>query len=162
VSVLRGSREGEIAGVIRRRGGVSALMVLAFALSGCSADTEMFRADWKWWQRSSAPQAARGAGPDHLVGADGACPETIAPRGVALGMSECELVRSVGPTQDIQVGRNERGERTAVIVYQQGERAGRYRFVSGLLTEIEAVAPTAPPKPQKKPRQKKPPPRQNT
>lgn len=147
---------------IRIRAQFGAAALCALLLAGCSADTEMFRADWKWWQKSSAPAAPRAASPQHLVGADGSCPDSIAPRGVALGMSECELIRSAGPTQNIQIGRNERGERTAVIVYASGERAGSYSFTSGLLTSVEAVAPPPAParKPAKKPR--KPPPPRNT
>ena len=75
-----------------------------------------------------------------------------------------ELVRSLGPTQNIQIAANERGERTAVIVYPAGDRAGSYNFRAGQLVAIEAVAPPpAPPRAAKKPRRKTPPPqRQGT
>lgn len=139
-------------------------LTAAAGLAGCSADYGAMKPDWGWWSRSSPtqptmasmPTAARG---EHLVGQDGACSEAIQPRGVALGMSECELIRSAGPTQNIQVGQNERGERATTIVYPQGEYAGSYQFRNGILTSVEAVAPPPAPakpkaKPAKKPRKK--------
>ena len=79
-------------------------------------------------------------------------------RGVALEMSECDLVRAVGYTDQVEISRNERGERSVVLTYLQGERPGIYRFVSGRLKSIErapelpaAAKPTAPKKPGKKP-----------
>jgi hypothetical protein len=79
-------------------------------------------------------------------------------RGVALEMSECDLVRAVGYTGQVEISRNERGERSVVMTYLQGERPGIYRFVSGRLKSIErapelpaAAKPTAPKKPAKKP-----------
>jgi hypothetical protein len=62
-------------------------------------------------------------------------------------MSECQLVQLAGPAHQIDIGTNERGERTAVITYPTGDRAGIYRFTSGTLVSIEA-APAAP-KPSK-------------
>ena len=79
-------------------------------------------------------------------------------RGVALEMSECDLVRAVGYTGQVEISRNERGERSVVLTYLQGERPGIYRFVSGRLKSIErapelpaAAKPAAPKKPGKKP-----------
>jgi hypothetical protein len=79
-------------------------------------------------------------------------------RGVALEMSECDLVRAVGYTGQVEISRNERGERSVVLTYLQGERPGIYRFVSGRLKSIErapelpaAAKPTVPKKPGKKP-----------
>jgi hypothetical protein len=73
-------------------------------------------------------------------------------------MTECDLVRIAGPTNQIDVGTNERGERTAVLTYPQGERAGIYRFASGLLVSIEGLPQAAaPPKRAKPARTRKPP-----
>ena len=73
-------------------------------------------------------------------------------------MSECDLVRAVGYTGQVEISRNERGERSVVLTYLQGEHPGIYRFVSGRLKSIErtpelpaAAKPTAPKKPGKKP-----------
>jgi hypothetical protein len=62
-------------------------------------------------------------------------------------MTECDLVRLAGPADRIEIGANERGQRTAVMTYPQGERAGIYRFTSGVLVSVER--PPEPPKPQR-------------
>lgn len=114
-----------------------AVGVLALLVASCSADWAMFRADWNWWSNtgSQAPQAAP---PDGLVSVEGSCPPAAnPPRGIALGMTECDLIRAAGATDQITVSMNERGERIAVITYPQGEHAGIYRFGSGLLVSIE-------------------------
>ena len=89
---------------------------------------------------------------DGLISAEGTCPQAASqPRGVALGMTECDLIRVAGPTEQVSIAANERGERTAVITYPQGERAGVYRFVSGVLISIEAAPePSAPQRRKKK------------
>ena len=69
-------------------------------------------------------------------------------------MTECELVRLPGPTDRIEIGANERGQRTAVITYPQGERAGVYRFTSGVLVSVERS-----PEPPKRPGPQRPAPR---
>ena len=57
--------------------------------------------------------------------------------------------------RNLDIGANPAGQRTAVMTYLQGERAGIYRFVSGRLKSIERVAePAAPARPAKKPRAK--------
>ena len=61
-------------------------------------------------------------------------------------MTECDLVRLAGPTDQIAIT-NERGERVTTITYPQGERAGIYRFNSGLLVSIEGTP--EPPKAQR-------------
>jgi hypothetical protein len=96
--------------------------------------------------------------PARLVGPDGSCPAATTESGfvgsgIALEMSECEVIERAGPPANMDIGANRRGERTAVMTYLQGERAGVYRFVSGRLTSIERVAqPDAPARPAKKPR----------
>jgi hypothetical protein len=79
-------------------------------------------------------------------------------RSIALEMSECDLVHAAGYTNQVEISTNERGERSVVLTYLQGEQAGIYRFVSGRLKSIERVAeppapakPAAPKKPAKKP-----------
>ena len=127
-------------------------LALGLLVGGCSADVALFRADWNWWSNNApAPGSARTAAPaEGLVGPDGSCPaDEGGARGVALGMTECELVRAAGPTDSIEIGANERGERTAVLTYPRGERAGIYRFTSGLLVSIERVAEAPPPRPQR-------------
>ena len=108
--------------------------------------------------------------PADLVNADGQCAgggETAAATasaegggglppalpGVALEMTECEVVRRTGQPQEVQIGANERGDRTAVVVYRSGVRPGIYRFRAGRLVTIEAVAQSGP-EPKKKPAKK--------
>ena len=114
---------------------------LASLLAGCSADSAMFRADWAWWSggREAPSLSAAGAPAEGLVGPDGTCAALADQpgRGVGLGMTECELVRLAGPTDRIEIAANERGQRTAVITYPQGERAGVYRFTAGVLVSVE-------------------------
>jgi hypothetical protein len=131
-----------------------AALGLALALAGCSADTALFRADWSWWSggKDSASLSFAGAPAEGLVASDGNCaadPNQPA-RGIGLGMTECDLIRLAGPTGKVEIGANERGQRTAVVTYPQGEHAGIYRFTSGLLVSVErAPEPPAPRKPQR-------------
>jgi hypothetical protein len=96
--------------------------------------------------------------PARLVGPDGSCPAPtmesgFVGSGIALEMSECDVIERAGPPANMDVGANRRGERTVVMTYAQGERAGIYRFQAGRLKSVERVAqPEAPARPGKKPR----------
>jgi hypothetical protein len=117
--------------------------------------------------------------PDDLVSAQGACPGMPAPGApadanastetapgaqppragtVALGHTECDVVRGIGAPDNVNISNNERGERLAAISWSHGPRAGIYTFTAGRLSSIEgAPAPPTPPtaksksKPKKKP-----------
>ncbi len=99
-----------------------------------------------------------------------AAPPAIAPdnvsllgEGVALGMSECEVVWRAGTANNVQLGNNPNGDRTAVLTFDSGPRPGIYRFERGRLMEMDSVAPSAAP-PQvakKKPVKPKKPPNNN-
>ena len=100
-----------------------------------------------------------------FVGADGSCAGPSAesasaqagPKGVALQMTECSLVQLLGAPEKVEIGTDDRGERTATLFYSRGERPGLYRFTAGQLTLIERIAEPAPvPKPQKPAPQAKP------
>jgi hypothetical protein len=94
-----------------------------------------------------------------FVNADGSCAGAAAPEGaseqpvtntVALQTTECAAVRILGAPEKIDIGANERGERTAQLLYTHGDRPGLYYFTAGQLTQIERVAaPEPPPKPKK-------------
>jgi hypothetical protein len=77
--------------------------------------------------------------------------------GIALEMTECEVVSRAGPPGNVEVGANERGERSVTLTYTSGPRPGIYRFASGRLVSIERgeEPPPEPTKP-KKPAAKKP------
>jgi hypothetical protein len=94
------------------------------------------------------------------LGPDGNCPQAAQPPlGVAVGMTECDVVHVAGPTPQMQVATNERGERTLVLTYPSGEHAGIYRFTSGILESVEEVPQAErPAKPAKRARPKKRPP----
>jgi len=97
----------------------------------------------------------RKLGPPALVGPDGSCAATgvepeFAGSGIALQMSECDVVQRAGPPQDVQISANARGQRLTVLTYA-GERAGVYRFVAGRLASMErGPEPPAPEAPAKK------------
>ena len=65
--------------------------------------------------------------------------------GVALGMTECDVVSRAGAPSAVQIGRNPNGERTAVLTFNSGPRPGIYRFEGGMLAEIDRVQTAAPP-----------------
>jgi hypothetical protein len=110
-----------------------------------------------------------------LVSAEGACPG-MAPAGdanalangdagappstsgtVALGHTECDVVRGIGAPDNVSLSNNPRGDRVAVVTFSRGGRAGIYTFTAGRLSSIErgpeplAQPKTAKPKPKKKP-----------
>lgn len=107
-------------------------------------------------------QAGPQAGPQVGETPNGAAAAIPAPEAkslghaVALNMTECDVIRAVGPTNQIEVGTNERGQRSVVLTYSQGERSGVYRFVAGRLVSIER-GPDAPA--PAKVKTKKPPPK---
>jgi hypothetical protein len=113
--------------------------------------------------------------PDELVSADGGCPGMATPGAganaladgaagspppsttgtVALGHTECDVVRGIGAPDNVSLSSNPRGDRVAVVNYSRGQRAGIYTFTAGRLTSIErapeAAAPARGAKPKKKP-----------
>lgn len=94
-----------------------------------------------------------------LVDAEGRCPAppTEGPTlgGIALGMTECEVVRRAGAPSRVEIA-DEHGERTVMLTYLAGERAGIYRFVSGRLVTMERTPePTTPERPTRQKRARK-------
>jgi hypothetical protein len=74
---------------------------------------------------------------------------------VALGHTECDVVRGIGAPDNVNLSNNGRGDRVAVVNYSRGQRAGIYTFTAGRLTSIERGAePVEQPK-IAKPRAKK-------
>lgn len=116
------------------------------------------RPDWLTYSGSKDEFTLRPVTAADLVSAEGACPATEAAAdpspdgatqptlvagGIALQMTECDVVRRAGAPERLQVGADERGERAVVITYIRGPRPGIYRFSAGRLTSIER-APDAP------------------
>jgi hypothetical protein len=68
--------------------------------------------------------------------------------GIALGRSECDVARYAGRPDNVELGNDPRGDRTAVLTYLKGPRPGIYRFIAGRLSSVErAPVPEAPAKP---------------
>jgi hypothetical protein len=73
------------------------------------------------------------------------------PSGIALQMTECQVVAVAGYTDRVEIGTNARGQRTVTLAYMTGERPGIYRFTAGRLTSMERVEEPPQPKKPKKP-----------
>jgi hypothetical protein len=85
-----------------------------------------------------------------------AVPAPAATGTVALGHTECDVVRGIGAPTSVNISRNERGDRVAVVNFTQGARAGIYTFTAGRLTSIERGAdPVVEPKVAKPKKKKK-------
>jgi hypothetical protein len=93
-------------------------------------------------QQAPAAAAANQA-PGVAPAADGG---SLLGGGVALGMSECDVVFRAGSPNAVQIGKGPNGERTAVLTFNGGPRPGIYHFASGALAEVERVqsAPAPP------------------
>ncbi|HEY3792842.1 MAG TPA: hypothetical protein VGM09_13500 [Bradyrhizobium sp.] len=77
-------------------------------------------------------------------------PAPTAPTGtVALGHTECDVVRGIGPPVSVNLSNNPRGDRVAVVTYLQGPRAGIYTFTGGRLSSVERAPEVEQPKPVK-------------
>src|SRR5262245_4029184 len=119
--------------------------------------------DWLSYSGNKEEFTLRPTGPADWVGPDGQCASApnepdpgaepgAAPSGqggIALQMTECDVVRRAGPPERAEVGANERGERAVVLTYIRGARPGIYRFADGRLISIER-GPEPPPAPPKK------------
>ena len=77
--------------------------------------------------------------------APGALPPEVrgGPRGIALQMTECQVVGTIGYTDRVEISANERGERSVTLTYLSGDRPGVYRFRNGRLVSMERVAEPA-------------------
>lgn len=91
-----------------------------------------------------------------LVNGQGQCADGAVPRGVTLDMTECEVVRLLGPPQSVDASSasSDLGQRRVLLTYRAGERPGIYQFVGGRLTGIERGEEAAPPAAVKKPAKK--------
>lgn len=100
------------------------------------------------------PQAVAGASAqaDAMPSDAAPVPDGVMRGGVALQMTECEVVARAGYTDKVDIGANERNERAVTLTYLQGPWPGIYRFTDGRLVSIERVA--EPPKPKPAPKAK--------
>jgi hypothetical protein len=96
---------------------------------------------------------------DNPAGAPAPAPAPVVTGTVALGHTECDVVRGIGPPVSVNLSNNPRGDRVAVVTYLQGPRAGIYTFNGGRLSSVErapVVDQPKPVKPAKKVAKKKP------
>jgi hypothetical protein len=116
---------------------------------------------------------------EDMVSAEGFCPGMAPPGGpadasaltdgaagapaptttgtVALGHTECDVVRGIGAPDNVNLSNNARGDRVVVINYSKGQRAGIYTFTAGRLSSIErGPEPVGQPKIAKPKAKKKP------
>ena len=56
---------------------------------------------------------------------------------VALGHTECDVVRGIGAPDNVNISNNARGDRVAVVNWSRGPRAGIYTFTAGRLSSVE-------------------------
>jgi hypothetical protein len=108
--------------------------------------TDMVDAEGRCVGAAPAPVAGDGVAPSEQVAA--------AASAIAVDMTECEVVKRVGAPERVEIGTNDRSERSAILTYTGGARPGIYRFTAGRLTSMER-APEPPPsakpaKPQKR------------
>ena len=106
---------------------------------------------------AAAPPAAAqtSAPPPDRLQLDGLSGGSFMPQvmgGVALGMTECQVVRRSGTPNNVAItpgSADGKGERKVVLTYEGGSRPGVYRFDSGRLQVIEGLpAPTQTAKPK--------------
>ncbi len=153
-------------------------VALAMALGGCSSvDWDSFKSpDLSIFSPRSVSTARqtelKPVTAEDLVDADGRCAAPVAsqeiaadgttttmtvpliPSGIALDMTECDVVKRAGQPERVQVGTNERNERTLILTYINGERPGIYNFTSGRLTSMERSPEPPKPPPRAKPKPK--------
>jgi len=104
-----------------------------------------------------AGAALAAASASEAAGGDPVTMPTPAEGGVALTMTECEVVKRAGQPEKVEIGTNARGERSAVLTYLRGPHPGIYSFVAGRLVTIErAPEPPKPAKPAKPAKPRKP------
>jgi hypothetical protein len=174
----------KVARVLTRFHGVAAFVVIAgFSLIGCDDSNKWFDKPLNPFKAPSGYSYAslgdarvdRVITANDLMDASGACPNYTAPAspgpaegapppqdgaalyggGVALGMSECEVVSRLGRATSVNFGAAPNGSRSAVATYQTGPRPGIYRFEGGRLAEMDRVEGLPPPAAEKKPAKKK-------
>ena len=157
---------------------IAPLLAGCAGVGGEVMQTDLFSKDAEWFSKPGrmfgrnvsietpplSPEKA--VGPEDFVSADGGCAgmPTAAqaaearagaplPGVVALGHTECDIVRSIGAPDNVSLSANPRGDRFVVLTYTRGDRPGIYSFTSGRLTMVEqAPEPVRPQRPARRSR----------
>jgi hypothetical protein len=142
----------------------------AIALGGCAMpDVDTFRGlDMTRFRPATTAElrsaVTRKISAEDLVDAEGRCAGAavepasdpgasqasipMVPSGIALEMTECDVVKRAGAPERVVIGANDANDRTVVMTYTRGVRPGIYHFTAGRLTLMErAPEPPPPPKP---------------
>src|SRR5262249_13631709 len=123
----------------RRLMSVLALAAGLPVVGACSSDSasilpktpDLLRPDCRSYSGNKEEFSLRPAGPQDLVGPDGQCAAAAAApepageaasgapsqSGIALQMTECDVVRRAGVPDRVEGGTSERGERSLVLTY---------------------------------------------
>ncbi|MCK1619805.1 hypothetical protein IVA96_25165 [Bradyrhizobium sp. 159] len=162
------------------------MAAVAPLVAGCSGGTDLLSKDAEWFQKpgrlfiknisiESPPLTPdKPVGAEDLVSADGGCPGMAPPPGpadanasstapapmggtVALGHTECDVVRGIGAPSSVNLSNDAIGRRVAVVTWTTGPRAGIYTFTAGRLSSIEGN-----PEPQPAPKATKPKPKKKS
>ena len=139
--------------------------MLALLLGACSADLSLNTVTLKpetvlnpsAWTTFSVPLK----NDPNLLTAEGQCSAAGSDQGavalgIALHMTECEVVRLAGPVEKFEFGSDSRDQRLLVLTYLQGPHPGIYRFSGGRLVVIERAPSRAEVSPPKRGAAKKP------
>ncbi|ALK08483.1 hypothetical protein [Blastochloris viridis] len=114
--------------------GLAAVLVVA----GCGGPSPL----------ASEAVGAQPVPPSALVSAEGTCADApegaAAPAKLDFGLTECDVLRLVGPVDRVEVG-DTHGVRVVTMTSFAGARPGVYRFEAGRLKSLEAM-----PEPEKK------------
>jgi hypothetical protein len=156
-----------------------AVAVLLPAIGACSSNISLDnvtfvkpenllrKPDWTTYSGNKEEFALRPVTAEDLVSTDGLCaaqPAAVATAGepvlppgtptaqggIALQMTECDVVRRAGLAEKVDLGTGERGERSAVLTFTRGPHPGVYRFAAGRLVSIERAPGPAAPAPKQK------------
>jgi hypothetical protein len=105
---------------------------------------------------ATPPEPTAAQGPAPIPTAPEAAP-TLLGQGIALNMSECDVVYRAGAPASVQLGKSQNGDRTLILTYNSGPRPGIYHFEGGRLVDMDRVEVAAPPPDPKVAKKKKPP-----
>lgn len=121
------------------------LFACAVALGGCSVDMGGFSFTQDSSGTRTSSVSARASTQEALLSPDGECEANVSldpssrplPKEIALGITECELVRLKGarPT-DVLIGESGKGQREVQVLYSEPGAREIYMFTDNRLTRI--------------------------
>lgn len=119
--------------------GVAAALLLA----GCSGESAL-----PMYVKADTSTGLPPAPPSALVGAEGSCADVpegaAAPAKLDFGLTECEVLRLVGPIDKVEIS-DTQGVRVVTMTVIAGAKPGIYRFEAGRLKALDGM-----PEPEKK------------